>query len=324
VTDSDAESFLTVSPSGSPTPTASNLNFAAGQIIPNLVTVKVGLGGKVDIATAMGSTNVVADLVGWYDGGTATGDRFTPITPRRALDSRTSLGGWPGKLTAGTPRNLVVRGASSGVPDNATAVVANITVTGGTDASFVTAWPAGSAQPNASNLNLSPGQTIPNLATVKVGAGGAIRFANAVGAVHVVVDIVGYYQPTTGGLFHALAPNRVLDTRSGKGLAGMQGPGQSRDLAVAGAAGTGIPADATAVVANVTVADATAESFVSVYPAGVTRPNPFSNLNFGRNQVIPNLTVVGIGTGGSVALYNHLGSTHLVADVNGWFAPPPT
>ena len=212
-------------------------------------------------------------------------------------------------------------GNANGVPATATAVVANVTVTGGTASSFASVWPSGQAQPNVSNLNFAAGQTIPNLVTVKIGTGGAIRIANAVDSVEVIVDVVGYYDPTAGSRFHAINPTRFLDTRVPTGLAGKQEAGQTRALGVAGMTGTNVPAGATGLVANVTVADGLAESFVSVFPGNVARPNPFSNLNFGKQQVIPNLTVVGLAPNGTVNFYNHLGTVALVADATGYFAP---
>ena len=322
VADATNESFLTVFPTGTSVPNASNLNFGAGQIIPNLVTVKLGTGGKVQFANAVGATNVIADVVGYYDNGTGPGDLFTGITPVRLLDSRTSTGGWVGPLPSGPGRDLMVRkpGNPNGVPATATAVVANVTVTGGTAQSFVKVWPSGENAPNVSNLNLLSGQTIPNLVTVKIGTNGAVKISNNLGSVHVILDVVGYFDPTAGSRFHAINPNRILDTRTNKGLSGPQGEAQTRPLAVAGVAGTNVPAGATGLVANVTVADATTESFVSVFPGNVARPNPFSNLNFGPGQVIPNLTAVGIAPNGSVNFYNHVGSTALIADAVGYFA----
>jgi hypothetical protein len=66
VTQPTASSVLTVWPSGEPQPNASNLNYVAGQTVPNLVVVKVGAGGKVNLRNYSGSTHVVADVVGWY------------------------------------------------------------------------------------------------------------------------------------------------------------------------------------------------------------------------------------------------------------------
>jgi len=47
-------------------PLASDLNFAAGQTIENLVVVKVGSDGTIQIYNGSGFTDVVADVVGWY------------------------------------------------------------------------------------------------------------------------------------------------------------------------------------------------------------------------------------------------------------------
>jgi hypothetical protein len=39
---------------------------------------------------------------------------------------------------------------------------------------------------------------------------------------------------------------------------------------------------------------------------------------------VPNLVVAKVGAGGKVSLYNNAGSTHLVADVMGWFPAAAT
>jgi hypothetical protein len=326
-TDSTAESYLTVYPTGTTKPNASNLNFGAGQVVANLVTVKLGTGGKVDIATAVGSTNVVADVVGYYDDGTAaSGNGFVPVEPRRLHDSREPEPGTP--LTADSAKTLELRTLDDTededlIPSTAQAIVVNLTVTGATDQSYIRATSASvSATANVSNLNFLPNQTVANLAVVAMtGDTCCLVLDNAVGSVHVIVDLVGYFDSATGSRFHAMDPNRVLDTRTGAGLTGTQGPGQTRALAVAGAAESGVPSGATGLVANLTVADGTAESFAAIFPGDVDRPDPFSNVNFGINQAIPNLTTVGVAPDGSVNLYNHLGATHLILDAVGWYAP---
>ncbi|MCA1684363.1 MAG: hypothetical protein LC708_04495, partial [Actinobacteria bacterium] len=62
---SGAESYLTVWPSGSSRPVASNLNFIGGQTVPNLVIARVGEGGKVSIYNNVGTVDVVADTQGY-------------------------------------------------------------------------------------------------------------------------------------------------------------------------------------------------------------------------------------------------------------------
>ena len=59
-----ASSLLTVYPYGTGMPKASNLNFAPGKVIANLVTVTLGQGGAVDIYNALGTVNVLADVEG--------------------------------------------------------------------------------------------------------------------------------------------------------------------------------------------------------------------------------------------------------------------
>ena len=67
VTNPDAPaSFLTVLPAGNARPNASDLNFVAGQTVPNLVIAKLGTGGAVDIYNHAGNPNVIVDVLGYY------------------------------------------------------------------------------------------------------------------------------------------------------------------------------------------------------------------------------------------------------------------
>jgi len=82
-----ASSFVTVYPDGGTRPVTSDLNFTAGETIPNLVVVPVGADGKVDFYNDAGSVNLIADLSGYYTaGGTPWGDA-TEIPGIAALTS---------------------------------------------------------------------------------------------------------------------------------------------------------------------------------------------------------------------------------------------
>ncbi len=199
-------------------------------------------------------------------------------------------------------------------------MIANVTVTGGSAGSFVSAWPSGLPQPGVSDLNFGAGQTIANLTIIKIAANGAIRFANAVGEVDVIVDVVGYFDPTTGARFRAITPTRILDNRVSLGLAGPWQPGQTRALSVAGAAGTKVPLGATGLVANVTATNGTAGSFLTVFPDGAPLPNA-SNVNFGPGETIPNLVTVKIAPNGRIAIANQLGTVDVIADAVGYYSP---
>ena len=66
VTDTTAPSFLEVVPGGTPLPGTSDLNWVAGQTVPNLVVVKLNSSGVIDIYNLSGYTDVVVDIVAWY------------------------------------------------------------------------------------------------------------------------------------------------------------------------------------------------------------------------------------------------------------------
>ncbi len=96
VTQPAGASFLTVWPSGAPRPLSSNLNFVAGETVPNMVIVKLGPGGKVSLFTETPAAHVVIDVLGWFSGNGS----FTGLTPARLMDTRG--GGTVSGLTPGT------------------------------------------------------------------------------------------------------------------------------------------------------------------------------------------------------------------------------
>ncbi len=189
-TDPTATSFISVYPDGTPQPLASNLNFTAWETIPNLVSVPVGADGKVDFYNAAGSTDLVADLAGYYSG---TGSSFVAAGPVRMLDTRNGTGGSSGPVGAGKWISLQVAGVDGVPATGVDAVVLNLTATDPTATSFVTAYPDGTTRPLASNLNFYGWETIPNLVVVPVGADGKVDFYNAAGSTDLVADLAGYY-----------------------------------------------------------------------------------------------------------------------------------
>jgi hypothetical protein len=238
------------------------------------------------------------------------------VTPTRLLDTRSGLGGPAAPFGATETRTLTVTGGV--VPEDASGVVLNTTVTGPSLGGYLTVFPTGVARPGTSNLNFGAGITIPNLVTTGVGSGGTVSIYNDNGTTHVIADVVGYYRAAAGARYAPIAPIRLLDSRSGQGgPASPWGAGETRSFTIAGGF---VPVDATAAVVNVTVTEGTAESFLTVFPAGVARPVA-SNLNFVPGQTIPNLVIVGIGSARQVSIYNNAGSVHVLADVVGYYKP---
>ena len=320
VTGSTQPSWLIVHPSGEAAPTASNINFSAGQTVPNLVIAKLGGDGKVVLVNAVGSTEAIVDVVGYFSA--AAGTRLSPLAPSRILDSRNGTGRGGLTTPVGTsPIDLTVVGVG-GVPSSGVdAVVLNMTATAPTDPSWLTVWPKGTPQPVASNLNYGPGNTVAGLVVAKVGTGGQVSITNARGATHCVADVVGYFSTSTTASRHtALSPARLLDTRSGTGR---PAPGAISadgiiDLQVTGTGGvpsTGV----TAVVVNLTVTAPTGDGWAIVYPTGGAIPVA-SNLNFANGWTRANLVVAKVGAGGKISIQSKGAPlAHYVADVAGYF-----
>jgi hypothetical protein len=197
VTRTTHSSILIAYPTGSARPLASNLNWLAGQTVPNRVSVPIGAGGKVTLYNAHGSVDVVVDVNGYFTDATAVGGFFLPLTPARILDTRTGNGGFSVKVGPGQTIAVTIAGRG-GVPlmtsptPPADAVI-NVTATGSTTGGILTIYPSGTARPLASDLNFVRGQTVPNLVFVKVGADGKVDVYNPKGSTDVIFDVAGWF-----------------------------------------------------------------------------------------------------------------------------------
>jgi cell wall-associated NlpC family hydrolase len=205
-----------------------------------------------------------------------------------------------------------VRRARCPLPASATAVVVTVTVTDATGDGFVAVFPSGQPLPTVSSVNYVTGQTIANLATVPVGANGAIEVYVSV-ATHVVVDVTGAYEPSgasAAGRFVPLGPTRAYDSR-GQGGVMTRGTTRIVDLAVAG-----VPADAAGVALNVTVTASVGAGYWTVWGAGAAQPGTSSlNIEHG-GQTIAAQVIVAVSDP-SIAVFAQTGG-HLVVDVAGY------
>lgn len=241
--------------------------------------------------------------------------------PKRLLDTRKAIGvGTTTPVPADGTVTLTVDGAQGIPASGVSAVVLNVTATGPSAGGYLAAYADGQPMPKTSNVNFEAGQTVANQVTVPV-VDGKVSFHNgSIGTVNVVADAFGYYTSSaTDNAFSAVTPTRILDTRSGLGVSqGKIGADSSITLKV-GAVGA-VPANATAVVLNLTATQGTIGSYLTVYPTGTALPAT-SNLNFAAGESRPNLVVVPLGANGSVNIYNEAGQVHAVADLMGYFTP---
>ncbi|MBW4703847.1 MULTISPECIES: choice-of-anchor D domain-containing protein [unclassified Micromonospora] len=176
---------------------------------------------------------------------------------------------------------------------------------------------------NCTGRTLAPGQTC----TVSVAANptkegvqqASLLLADdsASGTRRVQLAVEGFRGVT--GSYYPLTPKRLMDTRSGLGAPKAKiGPGKKVDLQVTGRGG--VPSSGVgSVVLNVTVVGPTAGSFLTLYPAGQSRPTA-SSINFAKSWLGSNSVTVKVGSGGKVSVYNHAGSTDVVVDVAGVWA----
>jgi hypothetical protein len=129
--------------------------------------------------------------------------------------------------------------------------------------------------------------------------------------------------PTSIGLtFYTLAPCRLIDTRRPAGTWGgppLSGNGATRDFPVVGQCG--IPADAQAVSANVTVVNPGAGGDIRIFPTGF--PSSTSVLNFRAGQTRANNAILALtgSPSGSATVQADIpnAGSNLIVDVNGYF-----
>src|SRR5664279_2029119 len=139
-----AAGYITVWPFGIDRTNTSNLNFQAGQNIPNTVIVPVGTGGKIQLFNgSFGTTHLLVDVTGYTLAGTPVDPgAVVSVTPARVADSRANQqinGAVPALGTA----TVQVTG-QGGVPAaDVAAVVLNVTVVSPQSAGYVTVWPFG-------------------------------------------------------------------------------------------------------------------------------------------------------------------------------------
>jgi hypothetical protein len=239
----------------------------------------------------------------------------------RAYISRNPSGRLSLTVLPRTPLRIKVAG-TNGVPATGVGAVSmNVTVTSPDGEGFITVYPCDS-KPDASNLNYTLDQTVPNAVIAPVSSTGEVCFyTNA--QTHLLADINGYFP--TGQGFTAAGPARVFDTRSGsaQGLRTVNkvkiGGDQEVRVKMTDLAGLTPSTGVGAVSLNITATGTAADDFggyVTVYPCG-NRPNA-SSLNFVSGQTVPNAVIAPVSASGEVCFYAR-GTTDLIVDINGYF-----
>ena len=250
---------------------------------------------------------------------------YVPMDPVRILDTRdASFGHFRTPVGNDSAFQVQVAGEGTVPAKGILAVVMNVTVTEPTASGYVTLSPTGLTKGTVSNLNFTAGKTVANLTVVKLGIDGKVNVYNHFGFTHVIADVVGWFSDGStavpGARFNPVQPARIYDTRDPAFNPTMQPVPQFGTINVPVAGQGPVPpvGQVSAVVLNVTADQPSASGFLTLYASDATRGST-SNLNFTAGQTVPNLAVVEVGADGKVTVYNHLGHTHVILDVVGWF-----
>lgn len=345
-----ADSYITVYPTGTGRPLASNLNFG-GSNTANLVVVALGAGGALDLYNSLGGVSVVADVEGYFTAPSGTQGEFHPISPLRVCDTRKAetanpcndegtqdLALGPGQAEA--VNVTAVTGTGGSIPSNGTAeaAVVNLTAVAGTASTYLSVYPTNSSglcnapdqvPPSTSSLNVYAATNQANRVIVPLGPAGSggpntdVCVYNSQGTVDFILDANGWFgsaAAAAGTKFQAIGPSRICDTRAGTGTecsGATLTAGDTLPVQVSGSGG--VPASGpVAVVANLTAVAGTSFTYFTLFPAGGATPNA-SDLNVFGSENLPNLAIVSLSSSGAVDLYNSLGTIDAILDVEGWF-----
>lgn len=334
--DPSSPGSLVAYPGAAQPPTASTIRFGTASNTAGLTEVGLSSSGAIEVATSVSSVQLAVDVEGYVapegsSRGPSSGALYEALpSPSRICDTRSgnpsNLSGEAAQcegntLSPNTPLQVQVSGLA-GIPSGATAVVVNLTAIAPAEGGYLSAYPAGSSVPTASNVNFTRGQIVANRAVVTLSSSGAIDLVSDA-SLNVAVDVSGYFTASgaTGSGFHPLAdPVRVCDTRptSAANPCSAKAPGPGGVLGVTLTGVAGVPSDASAVVVELSAIDPTSGGYLSVYPAGSSRP-VVSELNFTPGVDVTNLVIATLPTSGVIDVYNYSGTTQVTVDVLGWY-----
>jgi hypothetical protein len=323
VTGQTGAGYVTIAPSLTSTPSTSTINFPLNDTRANNTTVQLSSSGSLSLiykASPGRNTHVLLDITGYFTKASA-GATYSTVTPVRLLDTRTA-NGLSGKFVSDVPRTWQITGRG-GVPGNATAITANVTVTGQSGAGYVSLTPTKVANPTTSTINFPVGDNRANGAAVPLGPGGTLSATYKAGpgrTTDLVLDVTGYFvNDASGKRFVPLAPGRRLDTRTDTGLSGVMVANSARTLQVR--PHLGVASNATAVTGNLTVTAQTAAGYVSLTQTATNSPTT-STLNFPVADNRANGVFAPLAGAGSVGLVYKAGAgrtAHLILDITGYF-----
>ena len=289
----------------------------------------------------------------WKGSAVAPAQPYTPgayhqaLTPTRILDTRGSnIGGYSSNPPStpvpafGTVALQIVgdsvktpNGTATTIPNTATAVSVDVTVTVPTQSGVIATYPDGTQRPQTSSSNFTANTGVTGYQIVPIGPDGKIAlYNNSTGTTHLIVDVTGYFttDSTIAGnqTYHPLDPaQRALATANsianttGLSAVGKVPANTTFTLQITG--NTGVPANATAVAANLTTYSQSGNGYLAAYPTGAT-VGPLTNLTYQTTDMAQMSADIPIGTGGKISIYNYGSATDIIIDIAGYYTNDTT
>ena len=280
----------------------------ANRAVAGMAVVPLTDDGRICIYSSV-TMDMAVDLFGSYRSD--TGEAYEPLTAVRLYDSRTG-----GVLPAGTVVHVQVEKAGA-APAAATAAAFTVHATNATGTGWVTVYPCQATMPVVSSLNTVYGSSVTNHVEMAISDGGEIcLFVSK--AMHLVVDLSGWYGPGASTQFYAVPPFRAVDTRDGTGLSGMFATGANRSITLAGTGGLPSATTLKAVLAEVTAVKPTAAGYLTVHPCLGTVPN-LSMVRYETGNNAANPVASPDDGSGRWCIYASR-PAHVLVDVSGYFA----
>lgn len=297
-------------------PNASTLNYYPLEITPNAGLFPLDSKGQLCVFSTQ-TVDLIIDVGGYFRPGSSL--RYEGMDSSPLVDTSTSLRS-VGRMAAGQVLKVNVPNAGIGVPTGTPAVALTVTGVSPDATSYITAYPCGITRPNVSNLNPTPGTTKQNFAIVKLPPSGDLCVYTSA-AMHLKVDVMGYFTTTNPHTMVPSTPTRVIDTRDSLrpqmnfGLAGFQLPaGVTKSVQLSG--DRNIPLTASVLSANVVIVSPSASGSVTLWDCG-TQP-PIQSVNFRQGHNVANGLQVQLSTTGTLCIRS-TAATHIVIDVTGWW-----
>ncbi len=299
-TDGEGPGFLTLEDCGprSGGRSTSALTFAAGASVATMAIVPIGPDGRFCVYRRTGVHSIV-DVVAYLG---PNGERFTPSSPTRLIDTRQSesVGG---RAERTVPTN-----------DGATRI-ANIVAVNANGPGFFKVGACGDLEhANFSNLNYADASVRSNMAIMPSAASGSCVYSLVNS--DVVVDELGRLDPAVGLGWQLAPPRRALDTRACSAQWCDGRPPARRMIHL------DLETTAPGAAIAVTVTEARADGFITVGRCSdldSTSGPTTSNVNYVAGTTVTNLALVPLEAG-AMCIFT-LASAHVIVDVQALLVP---